>query len=66
MNLNVLKINGLKHSGTSSKVEPYSDGNGLFLLVHPSSAKTWQLRYTFQGKRGKIKVGDRPYSWVRI
>lgn len=61
MNLNVLKIKGLRHSGTSRKVEPHSDGNGLFLIVHPSNAKTWQLRYTFQGKRGKIKVGTHPY-----
>jgi len=61
MNLNVLKINGLKHSGTSKTVEPHADGNGLFLLVHPSNTKTWQLRYTFQGKRGKIKIGTHPY-----
>lgn len=61
MKLNALKIKGLTHSGTSKKVEPYSDGNGLFLIVHPSNAKSWQLRYTFQGKRGKIKIGTHPY-----
>ena len=61
MKLNVLKIKGLTHSGASKKVEPYSDGNGLFLIVHPSNTKTWQLRYTFQGKRGKIKIGTRPF-----
>jgi len=61
MSLNVLKIKGLRHSGTSKRVEPHSDGNGLFLIVHPSNVKTWQLRYTFQRKRGKIKVGTHPY-----
>jgi len=61
MKLSVLGINSFKHSGTSNKVEPYSDGNGLFLIVHPSNTKTWQLRYTFQGRRGKIKIGTHPY-----
>jgi integrase len=61
MKLNVLKIKGLKHSGTYEKIEAHSDGNGLFLIVHPSNSKTWQLRYTFQGRRGKIKIGTRPY-----
>jgi hypothetical protein len=47
--------------GTSRKTEAHLDGNGLFLIVHPSNSKTWQLRYTFQGIRGKIKIGTHPY-----
>ena len=61
MSLSVLKIKGLRHSGTSGRSEAHSDGKGLFLIIHPSNSKTWQLRYTFQGRRGKIKIGAYPY-----
>ena len=58
MKLKALQVKHLKHNGISNKVEPISDGNGLFLLVHPTHSKTWQLRYTFSDKRTNIKVGN--------
>jgi integrase len=60
MKLKALQIKHLKHSGISNKTEAMSDGNGLFLLVHPTGSKTWQLRYTFAGNRTNTKVGNYP------
>ena len=66
MKLKALKIKNLRHNGSNEKTERYSDGNGLFLLLHPSNTKTWQLRYTLKGKREKIKLGKHPYPDVSL
>ena len=66
MKLKALKIKNLCHNGSNKKIAYYSDGNGLFLLVHPSNTKTWQLRYTFNGKREKIKLGKHPFPDISL
>jgi integrase len=42
--------------------KPYklSDGEGLFLLIHPSGAKYWRLRYFFAGKEKLLALGVYP------
>lgn len=36
------------------------DGGGLFLLVRPSGAKFWQLRYRYLGKEQTLSLGEYP------
>jgi integrase len=44
------------------KAKPYkiADGEGLFLLVLPSGAKYWRLRYFFGGKEKLLALGVYP------
>ena len=44
------------------KAKPYklADGEGLHLLVQPSSAKLWRFRYQFAGKEKMISFGAFP------
>ena len=37
-----------------------SDGDGLTLLIRPSGAKLWQLRYRFDGKEKTFSIGKYP------
>lgn len=47
---------------TKSEGKPYklSDGEGLFLLIHPSSAKYRRFRYFFAGKEKLLAIGVYP------
>jgi integrase len=42
--------------------KPYKmgDGGGLYLLVHPDSAKYWRMDYRYAGKRKTLAVGVYP------
>src|SRR6202035_4260848 len=44
------------------KTKPYkmSDGEGLFLLITPSGAKYWRLKYFFAGKEKLLALGVYP------
>jgi Arm DNA-binding domain len=44
------------------KEKPYkvSDGNGLYLLVKPTGAKLWRVRYHFEGKETMLSLGAYP------
>lgn len=44
----------------AEKQEKFSDGDGLTLLVKPSGAKLWQLRYRFAGKEKTFSIGQYP------
>ena len=45
-----------------AKSKPYkiADGEGLFLLVVPSGAKYWRLKYFFGGKEKLLALGVYP------
>jgi hypothetical protein len=46
-----------------------SDERGLLLVVRPTGAKWWRLRYQFQGKEQMISLGVypmSPYLWLGI
>jgi integrase len=38
----------------------HADGNGLYLVVKPSGAKSWAFLYTFNGKRREKGLGSYP------
>ena len=47
--------------------KPYklTDGQGLVLLVCPTGARLWRLRYTFAGREGMISVGSYPATSLK-
>ena len=58
--LTVAKVRNAKPGfGSSGKPvkRPYQDGDGLFLLVAPTGAKSWMLRVQVDGKRRDIGLG---------
>src|ERR1700689_3057962 len=44
------------------KDKPYklTDGDGMFLYVHPSGSKYWRLKYRFAGKEKLLALGVYP------
>ena len=36
------------------------DQNGLYIVIHPSGAKTWQFRYQLNGKQMTYSIGSYP------
>lgn len=57
MSLTDTAIRGAK---PAEKQQKLFDGNGLFLLVKPNGAKSWRLKYRFQGKEKLITLGSYP------
>ena len=49
--LTARKVAGLREPGR------YADGDGLYLLIDPSGAKRWVLRYALNGKRRDMGLG---------
>ncbi len=48
---------GLRKAKPSSKPKKFSDGGGLFLLLHPSGSKYWRMKYRFIGKEKLFAIG---------
>jgi integrase len=46
----------LKRKPTDKRVEIH-DGNGLYLVIQPSGAKSWAYRYRVDGKSRKLTLG---------
>ena len=44
----------------AEKPQKLFDGNGLFLFVAPSGAKSWRLKYRFQGREKLLTLGTYP------
>jgi len=51
---------GLRKAKPSSKPKKFSDGGGLFLLLHPSGSKYWRMKYRFIGKEKLLAFGVWP------
>lgn len=49
-------IRGVK---PASKPQKLFDGNGLFLFIAPSGAKSWRVKY-FQGREKLLTLGTYP------
>ena len=47
-------------AATATKPGRYGDGNGLYLVVKPSGAKSWVLRTIVRGRRCDIGLGGYP------
>jgi integrase len=50
----------LRAAKPTEKQQKLFDGNGLYLLVTPRGAKSWRLKYRFQGKEKLISLGAYP------
>ena len=51
---------GLRKAKPSSKPKKFSDGGGLFLLLHPNGSKYWRMKYRFMGKEKLLAIGVWP------
>lgn len=60
MGLKALQAKRFKHNDNSDHLDTLSDGKGLFLVAHPSGAKSWRLRYALNGKRHLVTIGAYP------
>ena len=49
-----------KSSKCGEKPKKLSDSGGLYLLLSPSGAKLWYLKYRFMGKERKLAIGKYP------
>ena len=50
----------IKKAKPDAKPYKLSDGGGLFLLVQPSGAKGWRLKYRHGGKEKRLSFGVYP------
>lgn len=50
-------IRGVK---PTDKPQKLFDGKGLFLFVAPSGAKSWRVKYRFQGREKLLTLGTYP------
>lgn len=50
-------------ANASVRPKPYklTDGQGLFLLIHPNGSKYWRYRYRFAGKQKLLALGVYPH-----
>jgi integrase len=55
LSLTDLKIRALKPGKERQEIP---DSNGLYLLVQPSGAKSWALRYRLNGRPSKLTLGS--------
>ena len=51
---------GVRKAKPSSKPKKFSDGGGLFLLLHLSGSKYWRMKYRFIGKEKLLAFGVWP------
>ncbi|PHI28980.1 tyrosine-type recombinase/integrase [Budvicia aquatica] len=57
MALTDIKVRSAKPEDKAYKL---TDGDGMFLLVHPNGSKYWRLRYRFGGKEKTLALGVYP------
>lgn len=52
-------LNDVKVRNAKPQAKPYklSDGDGMFLYVHPNGSKYWRLKYRFAGKEKLLALG---------
>ena len=50
----------VRNAKTTSKAFKLSDGDGMFLYVHPNGSKYWRLKYRFAGKEKLLALGVYP------
>lgn len=60
LNADLLDDLTIKAAKPRDKEYTLRDGNGLFLLIHPSGGKYFHLRTTLHGKPKKIQLGKYP------
>ena len=50
----------IKNAKPKDKPQKLTDGDGMYLLIQPNSAKYWRLDYRFAGKRKTLALGMYP------
>ncbi|MGA2871202.1 MAG: integrase arm-type DNA-binding domain-containing protein, partial [Verrucomicrobiota bacterium] len=50
----------IRHAAPQAKPYKLSDGEGMFLLVHPNGGKYWRLKYRFGGRERILALGVYP------
>src|ERR1700678_1987572 len=57
-----MSLSDAKARNAKPKAKPYkiADGEGLFLLIHPTGSKYWRLKYFFAGKEKLLALGVYP------
>ena len=55
-----LTASKVKSAKPSAKAYKLADGAGMYLLVHPSGAKYWRLKYRIVGKEKLLALGVYP------
>ncbi len=57
-----MPLNDLRIKAAKPKDKPYklADSSGLYLLVQPTGAKYWRLKYRYNGKEKKLAFGVYP------
>lgn len=55
----------IKAAKSADKPVKMSDGDGLYLLIHPSGGKWWRFDYRFDGKRKTLSMGVYPEVSLR-
>ncbi|MES2676880.1 MAG: tyrosine-type recombinase/integrase [Pseudomonadota bacterium] len=55
-------INDITIKNAKPKDKPYklTDGEGMYLMVHPNGGKYWRLRYKISGKEKTLALGTYP------
>lgn len=62
MPLSDSKLRGVKASERAQKL---FDGGGLYLLVQPTGARGWRLKYRYAGKEKLLSLGQYPETSLR-
>ena len=57
---NALTDTAIRGVKPTDKPQKLFDGNGLFLFVAPSGAKSWRVKYRFQGREKLLTLGTYP------
>jgi integrase len=61
MSINNLTQNALRSAKPMPKPYKLTDGGGLYLLVNPSGALWWRLKYRFEGREKLLSFGVYPH-----
>jgi len=51
---------GVHKAKPGSKPKKFTDGRGLYLLLHPNGSKYWRMKYRFMGKEKLLALGVWP------
>lgn len=50
----------IKNAKTPAKKIKFTDGAGMYLLLHPNGSKYWRMQYRFDGKKKTYAIGVYP------
>lgn len=50
----------VKNAKPTDKQYKLTDGEGMYLLIHPNGGKYWRLKYKFAGKEKLLALGTYP------